>query len=1260
MSIHPQPAYLHQFFEYSAARQPEAIALASLHTQLTYAELEVRANQWAHRLRQRGVQPGDFVGLMLPRGQDLYVAMLAILKAGAAYVPIDPTAPPERRQFILEDCQARLVIDEVEDCSALPRHPLSETPGELAYVIYTSGTTGRPKGCLLEHSNVVHLVQAEHQLYQIRQEDRIFQFASVTFDASVEEIWMAFAHGATLVWGPQEVVRSGLDFAHTMQELRVSVLSCVPTFLAMVEEDIACLRILILGGEACTAQLVERWWRPERTVWNTYGPTEATVIATACALQPGQPITIGRPIPGYQIELMDEHLKPVSMGEIGEICIGGPGVARGYLQRDELTAQKFVLVEGRRYYRSADLGRWNESGDLEYLGRSDAQVKLRGYRVELSEVEAVLLECAGIQTAAVGVNEETQRLAAYCVAAREHPPDLAEVRQKLKDRLPAYMVPATLDFLIQIPQTVAGKVDRRALPTPNQALFGQRELVAPTSEAEQQVYEVFRQIFALDELSIYDDFFQDLGGHSLLVAQAISKLRFLPGFSGISVGDLYAHPSVASLALLRQAVAVSAEPRAFEPCPWWRHGWCGLGQAVGLIFLSGVYAWQWLGAFLTYGYLVVTDEWSVWHALLGAVIVNVLTTPAILTLSILVKWLLLGKIKPGQHPLWGWYYWRFWFVRALVRASPVQYLSGTPWLNWYYRLMGARIGTGVFLGAHGLSTFDLLEVGDGCSVGADTTLDGVSVEGGMLRLGRVTLGRNCWLGNRSSLGLNSRMEDGAGLDDLSMLPDDGVIPAGQLWRGSPAAPAGTPDGRPRLKPWGLALAIGQAVGIAAFPLMVLAAVFPGLMLITHLGHLDQGFSFLLAAPFVGLTFVLCLCTEIWVLKWLLLGRIRPGCRPIKSWFYLRVWLFEKVMEMSLEVVGTLYTTLYVAPWIASLGGKIGPRSEISTIRFVQPDLVEAEAECFFADDVSVGAADIRDGWITHQMTTFGSRTFIGNGAVIPAGSVLGSEVLIGAMSRSPLEVPGGTSWFGSPAQRLVARQKPRDQGEGVTYRPSSSLVWQRLTWELLRIVLPSTLFVVLASLIMNVTDYLQDHISHGEWLVLLPFLYITAGLLAISLSVAAKWLLVGVYRAEERPLWCSFVWRSELVTGLYENFGVMFFIELLRATVFLPWVLRAFGMKIGAQCYIDSTWFTEFDLITLGNQVALNENANLQTHLFQDRVMACGELNLGDRTVVGSMSTVLYQSELHEGSRLGDLSLVMKGEQLPAQTQWHGAPAIHL
>jgi non-ribosomal peptide synthetase-like protein len=772
-------------------------------------------------------------------------------------------------------------------------------------------------------------------------------------------------------------------------------------------------------------------------------------------------------------------------------------------------------------------------------------------------------------------------------------------------------------------------------------------------------------VLGRDELSPTADFFSDFGGHSLLAALAVSQLRREPGFTGISLSDLYAHPTAEGLASLREETAAKAAATPFHETSRASYWACAAGQAAAVVFFAALHTWQWLGSFLAYGYLVVSEH-SILEALLAAFVIELTSTPVLLGVSVALKWLLLGRIKPGVYPLWGWYYFRFWLVRGAAHSAPVHNLAGTPWLSMYYRLMGARIGRNVYFGpsssrrSSGLNAFDLISVGDGTSIGMDSSLDGSWVEGGNLHIAPIAIGRNCFIGNRCSIGANIIMEDGSGLDDLSMLPDGCHVPAGELWKGSPAAAAGPfapePDAR---HPWNLAGAVAQGIGIFLFPFVPLAAVFPGLMLVTYLGHQDEGYSFLFTAPLIGMSFVFTHCLEIWAIKRLLIGRLREGRYAIGGSLYMRKWFFDQVMDMSLEVTESLYTTLYLRPWLKVLGAQIGLRSEIDEIRF-QPDLFIAGEECFLGGDVMIGAPRARGGWIEYRKVIAGRRLFCGAGSVLPGGTNLGNSVLVGTLSIPPQSpdgvVPDNSAWFGSPPINLRTRTEERFP-EDRLYIPPARLVALRLFIEFFRVILPLTIFVALISLMLNATDILQDYVGLAAWLALVPWFYLAAGVLAVMATVLLKYLLIGRYKAGAHPLWSAYVWRSELVGAVYSNLCATFFLAPLRGTPFIAWPLRALGIKVGRRCYIDATWFADFDLVEIGDEAALNENAAPITQLFEGRVMCTGPVRIGRRCCLGAEASLQYNTEMLEGSSLGEMSLLMKGETLPAGTRWHGIPA---
>jgi non-ribosomal peptide synthetase-like protein len=1218
------PALLQHLFERQARARPGATALVCFDESMTYEQLEQRANQLARLLRQQGIGRGDCVGLLLPRSLDPYAALLAVLKAGAAYVPLDPGYPAERVAFILADCQARALITSTElapkamdfkghticldqqrrELASFPATPLlpqdpTPAPEDLCYIIYTSGTTGRPKGVQIEHRSAVHLVQTEGDIFQVRPEDRVYQGFSLAFDASVEEIWLAFFAGASLVAGTAEMVRAGPALSGILAKAGVTVFSCVPTLLAMMETDVPSMRLLILGGEACPPGLVKRWLRPGRRVVNTYGPTEATVIATYTECRPDQPVTIGAPVPGYCACILDEHLQPVPEGAAGELCLGGIGLARGYVGRPELTAEKFVQVAGRvvleagiwgsspvgndeanripansgadsqlapvRLYRTGDRVRWNPNRELEFFGRLDAQVKIRGFRVELSEIESVLAACHGVKAAAVTLREDTpgiQKLVGYIVPRRATPPAAEDLRRVLRARLPAYMVPALLETISELPTLPSGKVDRKSLPAPRgQSPKEIQEVLPPRTLLERQITAVWEKLLAPLPVSVAADFFLELGGHSLLAAQMVSELRRQPAFVQLSVLDVYRHPTIERLAAHFESQNGHRDGPGLQPgtthypphaawsrllpsnpdeqkqrpartpalIPFWRHFFCGAAQLVSLVFVLSFFALQWLAPYLTYTVLV-EEEYDFIEAILGAFASLIVIYPVMLVIPILVKWLVIGRYKPGAYPLWGSYYFRWWLVTTIEAAVPVGYLAGTPLLGIYLRLMGARVGPNVHLDSDSFAIYDLLTIGEGSSINVDSNLLGYTVEDGCLKLGRITIGRRCFVGTRSALREDTVMEDDSTLEDLSLLSRGQTLPRGQTWRGSPAQKVEAGDAAARRDGRGLhegpkksdsmsapptrlrrfVFGFLHGVGLLVFPVLVVAALFPGIVVMNHLNYLDPYYWYLLLSPLVGLSFIALLCLEIAAVKWLLLGKVKPGSHPLHSFYYLRKWFVDQTMDLSLDILGPLYASVYLTPWYKLLGARLGKGAEISTASFISPDLLSIGEESFIADSVSLGAPRVRDGCMTIGKNHIGRRSFIGNSAMLPPDTVIGDSVLIGCLSAPPTPAEAlreDSAWFGSPPIFLPQRQKSGAFGEETTFNPSARLRVLRATIEFVRVIAPSTGFIMLLSLMFSALLLLNDEYSLVQTLLFFPALYLGCGLAAtlFTISPSRSW-----------------------------------------------------------------------------------------------------------------------------------------------------------
>ena len=1287
-------AFLEQYFERSAGQYPEAVAIEQGDKIFTYTEADALANRLVHYLKGKGVGPEEKVAILLPRCAEVYIVMLGILKAGGAYIPLDPEIPAERVNFIMEDSGAKLLVSSQEILerisgklksfplfdidqlnSQLSSFPdtkpeiLNRSVNDLCYIIYTSGTTGNPKGVLLEHRNVVNYIEGARIIYPVDSSTRALQGFSVSFDASVEEIWVPFSVGATLVTGTFDIMRSGDQFAAHLNRLSISFLSCAPTLLSMVREDIPKLKILIFGGEVCSSDLAHRWCKPGRVVFNTYGPTEATVIATWSILNTNDPVTIGKAIPGYDVLIVNKLMEPVGEGEEGEILIGGESIARGYLNRDDLTASKFIESDRykgvqERYYRTGDIARYAQSGEIVYVGRMDAQVKVRGFRVELAEIEGLLLQFDGIQAAAVSLDTTTQQLAAFVVTDKNKELNREEIATGLRSRLPYYMIPSTLDVLSALPMTASQKIDRARLPNPETPLgfSSQKEIIPPATEIEKRLVEAIARSIHRSDISMDDNFFEDLGGHSLLAALVSSDLRKDPMFESLSVVDIYKYPVLAELAKAhgnKQTKTESEKPREVHHPSNLSYYSCWISQGISLFFITLVFGIEWMGPFFVYSYFYQA-EYGVIDSLMMMLIMYFATLPAITLFAVSLKWMVIGRIKPGRYKLWGSYYFRFWLADKLVNISPISYFTGTPIMNVYLRMLGAKVGKNCYINTSAISSFDLFCIGDNVSICTDSHLKGYTIADGYLYVGRIDLEDDCYVGTRCCLGNDTRMEKNSSIEDLTLVDEGSVIPAGENWGGSPAIKLGMNGIQESVPPWSKRN-VFYSVSVFLIPLITMIAYFPGMMVITHFDYSSETWISLLPHIFlVGIIFIVILVLIITLLKWILLGNIKEGVYRVNSGFYHRKWFFDQLMKLSLQVLGTLYTTLYLQIWFRMLGVKMGKRVEISTVEFISPDLLVTGDECFLADSVSIGASSVRNGYIKIARTYIGNRTFVGNSAVISPDTTLGDNVLVGVLSKvSEKDLPAkdGTSWFGSPAVFLPRRDINTEFSAERTYKPTRKLFILRYSIEFFRVTLPAVLFLVMASLVSNITSYLQVERDLPELFVIFPFLYLGTAILGMFLTLCLKWIVIGRYRPANKPLWSGYVWRSELVTGVYENFLVLYFLNMLTGTPFITYPLRLLGCRIGKKVCINTTQITEFDLIKMGDNSAANDNCTLQTHLFEDRVMKMSYVDIGKRCSIGGMSVVLYDSKMEDGSILEPLSVLMKSETLPANNIFIGAPA---
>jgi amino acid adenylation domain-containing protein len=589
---YPATMCAHQIFEGQVAATPNAPAVRHEDgTVLSYAELNSRANRLANYLRKSGVAPDAPVAIYAERTPLMVTAILATMKAGGAYLPLDPNYPAERLRYMLENSGAKILLtSEVlqDDLPDVPENvrvicmddsattaqianysdanlPLVTNARNLAYIIYTSGSTGQPKGVMLEHRGLVNLGFAQRAAFGVGAGDNVLQFASLSFDASVWEIFMALLNGAAICLCDGEKLRmGGAVVAEILDAMQISIATLPPSLVAtMPFTPLPALKTLVVAGESCSEEIVRRW-QPGRRFVNAYGPTETTVCATMqeCDANIAGKPSIGKPLPNFSVYILDNHGSLLPAGVPGEMYVGGPALARGYLNRPDLTNQKFVpdpfsADPDARLYRTGDLARYLPGGEIEFLGRIDSQVKLRGFRIELEEIEAVLRQHPAVLETVVIVRDE--RLVGYIVPQADAAPTFGELRNFLKKRLPDYMTPAAFVTLAKLPYTPNGKIDKKMLPAPEARPVAPtvREQVLPGSELERTIAGVWQEALKLETVSTHDNFF-DIGGYSLLMVKIHEKLQTMLERE-IPIISLFKFPTISSLSEHLQETATGSE-----------------------------------------------------------------------------------------------------------------------------------------------------------------------------------------------------------------------------------------------------------------------------------------------------------------------------------------------------------------------------------------------------------------------------------------------------------------------------------------------------------------------------------------------------------------------------------------------------------------------------------------------------------------------------------------------------------------------------
>ncbi len=1250
----------------TTARYPDAAAIDDGEVQLTYSELIEDMTDSVAWLAARGIGRGDRIGIRMPSGSySLYTAILAVLAAGAAYVPVDADDPEERAELVFREADVVAVITDagIERTQGASRGWRAEAPlaRDDAWIIFTSGSTGMPKGVAVSHRSAAAFVDAEAQLFlqdnPIGPGDRVLAGLSVAFDASCEEMWLAWRHGACLVPAPRSLVRSGLDLGPWLVTRDVTVVSTVPSLAALwPAEALEAVRLLIFGGEACPPELAERLAVDGREVWNTYGPTEATVVACAARLDGPGPISIGLPLRGWDLAVVDGDGRQVDYGETGELVIGGVGLAR-YLDEDK-DAEKYgpmPTLGWKRAYRSGDLVRLEADG-LYFCGRADDQVKVGGRRIELGEVDSALVNLTGVSGGAAAVRRTatgTAVLVGYVVSA-DPSFDVDKARDELAEHLPAALVPRLIR-VGELPTRTSGKVDRDALPWPPPG-SSDTEQAADLAGTAAWLAGLWRDLLGATVTGQEADFFA-LGGGSLAAAQLVATLR--QQYPQITVADLYDHPRLGSLAgfLDELEPPPQVDERVVKPTPRLTQ----LAQTLLALPLATLSALQWI-TWLALGNNIARGlhlmPWAVavnwWWVAIAFVLF--ITPLGRMSIAVLFARLLLFNVKPGSHPRGGSVHLRVWLAERLAEASGAENLAGAPWLVYYARALGAEIGKGVDLHSAPPVT-GLLTVGQRSAIEPEVDLRGHWVDGDVFHLGTITIGNDATIGARTTLlpgavvGKNADVAPGSGVTDK--------IKNGQYWKGSPATKSGRvnhpwPDQRPARKSYWVAGYGVTSLALAGLPLLALAG---GLAIIAlavrHTRSLSQAvLPALLWTPVAALAgFVAYAVVTVVAVRVLSIG-LRAGYHPVRSRVGWQLWTTERLMDVARNYLFPVYASLFTPIWLRILGARVGRGTEISTV-LLTPKFAVIEDGAFLADDTMVASYELGGGWIYAAETTVGRRAFLGNSGITQPGRRVPDDGLVAVLSATPPKAKRGSSWLGSPPMRL--RRRPAEADEETTYHPPTRLKVMRAAVEICRL-LPVVVTVAIGVAVLGVLQALT--IGFGIWwaasasgLVLLA-----AGAIAGVVTVAAKWALVGRIKASEFPLWSSFVWRNELADTFVETVAAPWFARAASGTPVMNLWLRGLGATVGRGSWCETYWLPEADLVSLGEASTVNRGCVVQTHLFHDRIMRMDSVVLEAGATLGPHCVALPAARLGAGASVGPASLVVRGDEVPGSTRWQGNP----
>ncbi len=1311
---------LDQVFEQRCDELPaDHLAIVAENVALTFRELDNQANQVARHLLGRGLKPGDRVGLLFDKSVHAYTTLLAVVKLGAAYVPLDAGFPADRIGFILEDAGISAVVsvsrfrDKLAEfdvprifvdldqpmigARSEARLRLDEKPASsdrLFYIIYTSGTTGKPKGVAIEHAGICNFVKVAKEVYGVREDDRCYQGMTLAFDFHVEDLWVPLISGATLIAGKSSGTLFGGDLHAFLREQRVTVLPCVPTLWATLEADLPDVRIVLLSGEAVPHNLVVRWHRPGRTILNAYGPTECSVSSTLRKLEPESPVTIGRPLPTYTVVILDEHKDAVvEHGAIGEIGIAGIGLALGYLNREELTKQKFISDfldlpnnPSKRIYRTGDLGRIREDGELEFHGRIDTQIKIRGYRVELEEIEAVLLELPHISQAVANPYEAepgATELVAYFTRKQGAPyVSLSDVLETLRRRLPGYMVPAYLEELPLIPMTSNNKADRKNLPAPTgpRLSVSSSKYVAPRTATEKALSDALIEVMRIERASVEDNFFSDLGGHSLLMARFSADIRRRLNISAVSMQDIYLNPTIEKLArhidFLPEEESEEGEQGALpfhipSDLDYYR---CGALQLAWYVGWMAIGVWVFVAS-IRWTYAAMPDYGTVFLRVeMLAAALLVLTT----IVPLAVKWLVIGKWKPEVIPIWSLRYFRFWALRGFVRSAPIARF-GAPYYNLYLRLLGAKIGANTVIQAKSMPVCtDLISIGANTVISKDAILQGYKAQSNYIHTGAVTIGSNAFVGEAGILDIDTTMEDDTQLGHASSLHSGQRIPKGKHYHGCPAQETTAdycviePKTCSTFRRWAYPTSfILTGFVLAPIPVIILYALFPHIYeLIVGQFPYDAPANALLALggeTLLATLTVFFIGVPLALLSISLIARLLNRLLETDKTYVLYGWHHFVHQWISGMTNSVFYNRLFgdssaIVHYLGWIGYRLNTIIQTGS-NFGMDQRHDNPFLCDIGTGTMVsGGLKMMNKTMSHEAfkvstVKVGEHNYLGNYVRIPADSKMGANVLLGTKALVPIDGPirENVGLLGSPAFEI-----PRATSRDLELAQMDDATRERQLHAKNR-------YNLVTGALFLLTNWFQLFV--GTCAGLLALVYYPVYGIAGVYAYAAFSLFFGIF-------WLWFAERSVLrfgrltpkVVSLLDEYfwfherhwkltGLWLIEPFFNGTPFRTIISRLQGVKIGKKCFDDGSNFDEYTLIEVGDYVNVNAECVVQPHSLEEGVFKSDYVKIGTGCTLGVASNVHYGVTMGDYVVLGTDSFLMKGEIVDSNTTWRGNPA---